>query len=303
MLLCMASPGWAQDAGTITGVVVDAGSRVPIPSAQVQIVGTTRGVVTGEDGRFRIAGVRPGTYQVRVLRLGYQGSSQTVTVTSGGNNELSFALPQAAVSLEQVVTTATGEGERKREIGSAVATMQPAIAQITAAQNVSQLITGKVAGIDVQQAGGTVGSGSRIRIRGATSLSLTNEPLIVVDGIRFNNSVANSTTTGSTTIGVGGQVPSRFNDINPDDIETIEILKGPAAAAQYGTAAANGVIQVTTKRGRSGKARWTTYAEGGTIKDVTDYPANYLRTTATSTATSAPFTGTRCPLNSKPQGL
>src|SRR5437868_6179312 len=303
MLLCMASPGWAQDAGTVTGVVVDAGSRVPIPSAQVQIVGTTRGVVTGEDGRFRIAGVRPGAYQVRVLRLGYQGSSQTVTVTSGGSSELSFALAQAAVSLEQVVTTATGEGERKREIGSAVATFQPAIAQVTAAQNVSQLITGKVAGIDVQQAGGTVGSGSRIRIRGAASLSLTNEPLIVVDGIRFNNSVANSTTTGSTTIGVGGQVPSRFNDINPDDIETIEILKGPAAAAQYGTAAANGVIQVTTKRGRSGKARWTTYAEGGTIKDVTDYPANYLRTTATSTATSAPFTGTRCTLDSQTRGL
>lgn len=303
MLLCTASPGWAQDAGTITGAVVDAGSRAPIPSAQVQIVGTTRGVVTGEDGRFRIAGVRPGTYQVRVLRLGYQGSSQTVNVTSGGNNELSFALAQAAVSLEQVVTTATGEGERKREIGSAVATMQPAVAQITAAQNVSQLITGKVAGIDVQQAGGTVGSGSRIRIRGATSLSLTNEPLIVVDGIRFNNSVAQSNTTGSTTIGVGGQVPSRFNDINPDDIETIEVLKGPAAAAQYGTAAANGVIQITTKRGRSGKARWTTYAEGGTIKDVTDYPANYLRTTATSTAPSAPFTGTRCTLDSQTRGL
>ena len=115
MLLCMASPGWAQDAGTVTGVLVDAGSRVPIPSAQVQIVGTTRGVVTGEDGRFRIAGVRPGAYQVRVLRLGYQGSSQTVTVTSGGSSELSFALAQAAVSLEQVVTTATGEGERTHQ--------------------------------------------------------------------------------------------------------------------------------------------------------------------------------------------
>ena len=152
MLLCMASPGRAQDAGTITGVVVDAGTRAPIPSAQVQIVGSTRGVVTGDDGRFRIAGVRPGAYVVRVLRLGYQGSSQAVNVTAGGNNDLSFALPQAAVSLEQVVTTATGEGERKREIGSAVATLQPAVSQVTAAQNISQLLTGKVAGIDVQQA-------------------------------------------------------------------------------------------------------------------------------------------------------
>jgi TonB-dependent SusC/RagA subfamily outer membrane receptor len=294
MLLCMATPARAQDAGTITGVEVDAGSSVPIPSAQVQIVGTTRGVVTGDDGRFRLAAVRPGTYQIRALRLGYQSSSQRVTVTAGATNDLTFALAQTAVSLEQVVTTATGEGERKREIGSAVATLQPAEAQITAAQNISQLITGKVAGIDVQQAGGTVGGGSRIRIRGASSLSLTNEPLIVVDGIRFNNAVSQSNTTGSTTIGVGGQVPSRFNDINPDDIETIEILKGPAAAAQYGTAAANGVIQVTTKRGRSGRPRWTVYGEGGTIKDVTDYPSNYLYTSPT---------GGRCTLDSMTRTL
>src|SRR5439155_7710489 len=133
------------------------------------------------------------------------------------------------------------------------------------------------------------GTASRIHIRGAASVSLTNEPLIVIDGIRFNNNVGNSGTTGSTTVGVGGQVPSRFNDINPEDIESIEILKGPAAAAQYGTAAANGVIQVTTRRGRSGKPRWTTFVEGGSIKDVTDYPANYLRTSPT---------GTRCTLDS-----
>jgi TonB-dependent starch-binding outer membrane protein SusC len=303
VLLCTGSTASAQDAGTITGIVVDAASRTPIPSVQVQIVGTTRSVLTGEDGRFRIAGVRPGTYQLRALRLGYSAAGQGVDVTAGGTSDVSFALAQAAVSLEQVVTTATGEAERKREIGSAVGTLQPAIAQVTAAQNVSQLLTGKVAGVDVQQAGGTVGSGSRIRIRGATSLSLTNEPLIVVDGIRFNNSVAQSNTVGSTTIGVGGQVPSRFNDINPNDIETIEVLKGPAAAAQYGTAAANGVIQVTTKRGRSGKPRWTVYGEGGTIKDVTDYPANYLYTTATSTATSAPFTGTRCTLDNQTRNL
>jgi TonB-linked SusC/RagA family outer membrane protein len=303
MVLCMATPGRAQDAGTLTGVVTDAASKAPIPSAQVQIVGTTRGATTGDDGRFRIAGVRPGSYQVRVLRLGYQASAQPATVSSGGNTELAFSLSQAAVSLEQVVTTATGESERKREIGSAVTTMTPAVEQIAAAQNVSQLLTGKVAGVDVQQAGGTVGSGSRVRIRGASSVSLTNEPLIVVDGIRFNNNVAQSNTVGSTTLGVGGQVPSRFNDINPEDIETIEVLKGPAAAAQYGTAAANGVIQVTTKRGRSGPARWTTFVEGGTIRDVTDYPANFLRTTNTSTATSAPFTGTRCTLDSQTRGL
>src|SRR5437762_5007368 len=300
MLASIVSTVRAQEAGIISGRVVDATSSAPVASAQIQVVGTTRGAVTGDDGRYRIAGMRPGQYQVRALRLGYQASSQSVDVTSGGTAEANFSLAAAAISLEQVVTTATGEQERKREIGSAVSTMQPQAEQIASAQNVSQLLTGKVPGVDVQQAGGTVGTASRIRIRGATSISLTNEPLIVIDGIRFNNNVGNSGTTGSTTIGVGGQVPSRFNDINLEDVETFEVLKGPAAAAQYGTAAANGVIQITTKRGRSGRPRWTTFVEGGTIRDVTTYPSNYLQV-----ANERNANGSRraCTLDSQTRGL
>ena len=300
MLGASAAVGRAQEAGTITGRVIDATSNAPVPAAQIIVVGTTRGVVAGDDGRFRITNIRPGTYQVRALRLGYQASTQNVEVTSGGTADMSFTLAPAAVSLEEVITTATGERERKREIGSAVSTLQPATEQVAAAQNVSQLLAGKVPGVDVQQAGGTVGTASRIRIRGANSISLTNEPLIVVDGIRFNNNVGQSGTTGSTTIGVGGQVPSRLNDLNAEDIETYEVLKGPAAAAQYGTAAANGVIQITTKRGRSGRPRWTTFVEGGTIRDVTDYPSNYLRV-----ANERNANGSRrsCTLDSQTRGL
>jgi TonB-dependent starch-binding outer membrane protein SusC len=276
-LAWLATPAAAQDAGVISGRVTDAATNTPIAVAQVQIVGTTRATVTADDGTYRIAGLRPGLYQVRVLRLGFKSSTQSVQVSSGQTAQANFALPSAAVSLEEVVTTATGERERKREIGSAVATIQPKTEEITSAQTVSQLITGKVSNVDVQQAGGTVGGGSRIRIRGANSISLTNEPLIIVDGIKFNNSVGQDDVSGANTIGVGGQVPSRFNDINPEDIQSIEVLKGPAAAAQYGTAAANGVLQITTKRGRSGKPRWTAYVEGGRIQDVTDYPANFAR--------------------------
>src|SRR5438067_2639003 len=300
LLTSVVSTGRAQDAGIISGRVIDAASNAPVASAQVQVVGTTRGAVTGDDGRFRIAAVRAGSYTIRALRLGYQASTQVVQVTAGSTAEVDFFLPPAAVSLEQVVTTATGEQERKREIGSAVTTFQARPEQLASAQNVSQLLSGKVPGVDVQQAGGTVGTASRIRIRGAASISLTNEPLIVVDGIRFNNNVGNSGTTGSTTIGVGGQVPSRFNDINLEDVQTFEVLKGPAAAAQYGTAAANGVIQITTKRGRSGRPRWTTFVEGGTIRDVTDYPANYLRV-----ANERNTNGSRraCTLDSQTRGL
>jgi TonB-linked SusC/RagA family outer membrane protein len=237
---------------------------------------------------------------VRVLRLGYQASVQTVDVPGSGTADANFSLVPAAISLEEVVTTATGERERKREIGSAVSTLQPQSEQIASAQNLSQLLAGKIPGVDVQQAGGTVGAGSRIRIRGANSISLTNEPLIVVDGIRFNNAIGNSATTGSTTIGVGGQVPSRFNDINAEDVETYEVLKGPAAAAQYGTAAANGVIQITTKRGRSGKPRWATFIEGGSIKDVTTYPANWAQIAVQRSPTGGRII---CTLDSQTRGL
>src|SRR6266550_995944 len=299
LLLSMAATARSQDAGVITGVVRDATTRAPVASAQVQIVNTTRATIAGDDGTFRIANVRPGQYQVRALRLGFQSSTQPAEVTAGGTTALEFALAPAAVSLEEVVTTATGETSRKREIGSAVATIAPKQQELATAQSVSQLLTGKIPGVDVAQAGGTIGSASRIRIRGANSLSLTNEPLIIVDGIRFNNSVAVDNTTGASTIGVGGQVPSRFNDINPEDIQSIEVLKGPAAAAQYGTAAANGVLQITTKRGRTGKPRWNVFVEGGTIRDVTDYPSNFAqvgRTTAGARTTA-------CNLDNQTRGL
>ena len=297
MALTAAQAG-AQTAA-VTGRVLDAVSKTPVPLAQVQIVGTTRGTTTGDDGTFRIAGLPPAQYTVRVLRIGYQASTQTVALATSATAQIEFQLNPVAVSLEEVVTTATGETARRREIGSAVSTVQPKQENLTNAQSASQLLSGKVPGVNVAASGGTIGSGSRIRIRGANSISLTNEPLIIVDGIRFSNAVGQDNTSGATSLGVGGQVPSRFNDINPEDISSIEVLKGPAAAAQYGTAAANGVIQITTKRGRTGKPRWNVFVEGGTIRDVTDYPPNFAqvgRTTAGARTTA-------CTLDSQTRNL
>ena len=118
-------------------------------------------------------------------------------------------------------------------------------------------MSSRAANVVVTQTSGTTGGGSRIRIRGSNSLSLSNEPLIIIDGVRAISDVSGS------TIDIGGQNPSRLDDLNPEDIEDIEIIKGPAAAALYGTAAANGVVQITTKRGRAGKTKWTAYADGG----------------------------------------
>lgn len=280
----------AQQPGTITGSVVDASSHVPIPSVRIEIVGTQRATVTDANGKFRITVLKAGQVQVRALRIGFGASTQTATVAEGGTANLNFALSAVAISLEQVVTTATGQTQRKKEQGTAVAIVQPKPTELATAQNVSQLLTGKVAGVDVATTGGTVGSGSRIRIRGANSLSLNNDPLLIVDGVRYNNQFAG--------IGVGGQIPSSFNDIQPEDIADIQILKGPAAAAQYGTAAANGVIQITTKHGANTKARWTGYAEGGTIRDVTDYPSNFHQVGTTKAGART----TSCTLDSQTLG-
>ena len=293
------APAVVMAQGVITGTVVDATSRTPVPSARIQIVGTPRATVADADGKFRLAVLKPGQYQVRALRIGFSASTQTVTVTEGGTANLTFALSPVAISLEEVVTTATGETQRKREQGTAVATLQPKAVDLATAQSPSQLLTGKIAGVDVASTGGTVGSGSRIRIRGENSISLNNEPLIIVDGIRFNNSFGVNGTDGANSIGVGGQSPSRFNDINPEDIADIVVLKGPAAAAQYGTAAANGVIQITTKHGSNTKARWSGYVEGGTIQDVTAYPPNYAQV---GTTTAGKRT-TTCSLDSQTRGL
>jgi TonB-linked SusC/RagA family outer membrane protein len=259
----------AQQNDTISGRVMDFATSQPIPRAQIQLVGTGRGTATAEDGRYRIVGVTPGTYQLRVIRIGYQASSRTVVVAANRSITADFSLAIGVVTLDQIVTTATGETVRKREQGNTVGTVQPAPAELASAGNVSQLLTGRVAGVDVATPGGTIGSSARIRIRGASSVSLSNDPLIIIDGIQVDNN------SNSSTLGVGGQTPSRFNDISQEDIEKIEVLKGPAAAALYGTAAASGVIQITTKRGRPGKTQYRFFTESGTIRDVTDFPSNY----------------------------
>jgi TonB-linked SusC/RagA family outer membrane protein len=292
----MAAPASAQEAAAVGGRVVDRGSNLPISDANVVVVGTQRGARTNEQGRYRITGVPAGTYLVRVSRLGYAAASQSVTVPNTGEVAADFQISPTAVTIDQVVVTATGGEERKRETGNAVSTVQPAAQTLAVSTTVADVLAGQAPGVDVNFSGGTQGQATRIRIRGANSVSLSNEPLIIVDGVRVSNDF---NSVGG--IGVGGQVPNRLNDINPEDIESMEVLKGPAASALYGTAAANGVIQIRTKRGRAGTPKWTAYGEGGTQKDRYDYPANFQRSGTQLTGTSAGTT-VNCNLNSEALG-
>ena len=280
-LASLAAPLAAQQ-GSVAGRVTDKVSSQPIQGAQVILSGTNLQAITNNEGSYRIDHVPPGQYQAQVRLIGYAMGQQPVTVTAGGAATLDIAMSASAIPLEALVVSATGETQRVKELGNAVATIAAdSITQKAPVTNVADLLNSRTPGLQVITSGGTTGSGTRLRIRGASSLSLTNEPILVVDGIRVDNEAQ------SSSIGVGGQTPSRLNDFNPGDVEDVEVVKGPSAAALYGTDAANGVIQIRTKQGRPGPTRWTSFIEGGVLNDVGNWPANYRSFTAT---------GSSCPL-------
>lgn len=268
----------AQERGTVTGQVIDAGTMQPLVGTQVSIAGTQLGTLTNQQGRFVILNVPAGAREVRATLIGYSQGAQAITVPAGGSATVDFRLSQSAVAIEGVVVTATGELQRVRERGNSVAQIPVATLDLAPIATMSDVLQGRTTGVVVSSSSGTTGTGARVRVRGSASASLSNQPLIVIDGIRINDSPE------SFSIGIGGQSTSRLEDLNPAEIESIEILKGPAAAALYGTAAATGVIQITTRRGSAGPARWNVYTEMGLLHERNQWHGNY-RQLGVSTAT------------------
>jgi TonB-linked SusC/RagA family outer membrane protein len=244
--------------GTVSGTVVGANSSNPVPSAQLLIVGTTTGTTTDANGRFRLGGLTGETVMLEVRRIGFRPLRQTVRV---GATDLRLPMTEQYVALDEVVVTGTPGGQARRELGNAVTTVNAAaVTEQGTVNNVQQLLNGRAPGVVVNPATGNVGTGARIRVRGASSLSLSNEPLIYVDGVRVNAQAA----SGPTNQAFGSSEISRINDINPEDIESMEVIKGPAAATLYGTEASNGVIQIITKKGIQGRPRWNFSTRQGT---------------------------------------
>ncbi|MBM3908808.1 MAG: SusC/RagA family TonB-linked outer membrane protein [Gemmatimonadetes bacterium] len=288
VLFCLASIGWAVAApgelgaqgtqGTITGRVTEVGTNQPVPSAQVTVLGSPAAALTNADGQFTIRGVLAGTVTVRTLRIGYAESRQQAEVRAGQSVTVNFVINPVPASLSAVVTTATGD-QRRVEVGNAIAQVSAAdLTKTLAITSVGDLLGNRAAGVAVFGAT-QPGAGIRIRIRGTSSMSLSNNPIYFIDGIRVEG------TTGSSTVSVGGTLPSRVGDLNPEEIENIEIVRGPSAATLYGTDAANGVIVITTKKGVAGKPQWTYYTEQTAVQDYNDYPTAYTgwRTGTTST--------------------
>ena len=264
-LMALGVPLAAQQTagGAIVGRVTDRINGQPVSDVRVQIVGTQRGGLTRTNGTYRIAGVPNGTYTVRASRIGYAASTATATVSGNGEATANFVLSVAENVLDKVtVSGATGGTSRAREVGASVSRIDTTQFNVAAVTNLSQVLSARTPGVAVQAGGGTIGVSNRIRLRGPTSINLSNDPLLVIDGLVSNNN------TNNFSVGVGGATTSRLDDINPQDIEDIQVLKGAAATALYGTGAANGVIQITTKRGKSGKARWGIYTETGSDRTL-----------------------------------
>lgn len=237
-------------AGQVSGQVTNAANGQPVAGVQVVVVGTSLGAVTRDDGRYAIAGVPDGQHRLRTQRLGFTSEERSVTV-SGGDLTVDFAISAVTVSLDEVVITGTAGGTQRRAIGNVVASVSAdSVIAKAPISNVDQLLGQRTAGVMMLPGTGQVGTGSAVRVRGNSSLSLSNEPIIYIDGVRMDSDAGRGPSQR------GGANVSRLNDVNPADIESIEIIKGPAAATLYGTEASNGVIQIITKRGSTGRPQF-----------------------------------------------
>jgi TonB-linked SusC/RagA family outer membrane protein len=246
-LIVLAGSELHAQAGAVSGRVTDAGTRQPVAGAQISITGSQRGSVTGADGAYLIPGVPAGLREIRVQHISYGTVSQQVQVTADGTATANFELESAILNLGEIVVTGVA-GQSTR------ATLPFSVERVTAAampvpaQNAAALLIGRVAGVQVTAPSGRPGATPDILLRGPTSINAngrSQSPLFIVDGVVLTGSVV---------------------DIDGLDVESIEIVKGAAAASLYGSRAANGVIQITTKRGRdvaNDQVRYTVRTEYG----------------------------------------
>jgi len=263
--LVSAAPLPAQQAGTVTGQVTNATSGRELSGVQISILGSGLGTLTGNNGRFLIPNVPAGPVTVRADMIGFGVQEVQVTVVAGETALADFTLTERAISLDEIVVTGSGAETARRKLGNSISTVNAVdVVRSAPITSVDQLIQGRSAGVAMNLASGTVGLGGMIRIRGMTSVSLSGDPVVYIDGIRVDASHDQS------GVWFGGMDISRLQDISPSEVDRIEIVKGSAASTLYGTQGANGVIQVFTKRGRSGAPQWNFEVEQGFERTPTD---------------------------------
>ena len=251
---------------TITGVVSD-NEGLPLPGATILVQGTSTGVTTDFDGNFSITAEEGDT--LNISYVGYQ--SQSIVV--GDQDTLSISL-ELGNELEEVVVTSLGIKREAKALGYAVQSVSTEDITDSGANSAIDAMVGKVAGVQITRSSGSVGGGSRIIVRGVTSMIGNNQALIVIDGVRSNNESLNS---GSSTAGTS--VSNRLMDLNNEDIASINVLKGAAATSLYGTSGSNGVIVITTEKGQASKmnVNFSTEVSSSEITSMIDLQSTYAQ--------------------------
>jgi TonB-dependent SusC/RagA subfamily outer membrane receptor len=227
---------------------------------QVSIVGTSTGSLTDQRGRYLLQNVPVGQHTVQVVYIGFRTEEQAVTVAAGQTAQANFDLGVSAVTLDEVVVTGTGGEVERKQLGATVATVSVASVQENIpVSDVSSVLQARIPGVRSIGTVGGVGASRDLRIRGTSSFELGQRPVIYIDGVKIDNRQEEWQGMGSSCCSYsGGAGTDRLNDLNPNDIERIEVIKGAAAGTLYGSEATNGVIQIFTKRGRSDSApRWS----------------------------------------------
>jgi TonB-linked SusC/RagA family outer membrane protein len=281
-------PSDEEQLGIVAGRVTDRTTGRPVVDAALRLAGTPLGARTGEDGAYRIADVPPGTYAMSVRRIGYAPASRSVDVAADRTTTADVALDAAATTLDEIVVTGTAGAVSKRTLGNSITTLDAEeLTRKSTTANVTELLQAKAPGLTILPGGGTPGTGASIRIRGAGSLTAATAPVIYIDGVRmYSGAQGNfwnswrSQRPGDSPIGAG-QDAMALDMLRPEDIESIEVIKGPAAATLYGAEAANGVIQIITRRGTRGDQplRWNLRVEGGANEWAVDRVTNYTTCT------------------------
>lgn len=243
----------------ITGKITEDASKAPIPGAGVKVQGTNFAVAANSDGTYSLtANLAPGSYQLAVTFIGYKTSTKQITLGSNTNVSADFSMSQDAMGLDEVIVTGTSQGTTRKQLGNYITTVKGDDLVKAPTGNVLTSLQGKVAGAQISQNSGDPAGGMSVKLRGISSANSSTEPLYIIDGVIVNNTTTRVTNTtanydGGNFVGSIGQ--NRMVDINPADIERVEVLNGASAAAIYGSRANAGVIQIFTKKGVAGKTQ------------------------------------------------
>ncbi len=272
----VAAPAAAQQTGTVQGVIISSTGR-PLAGVEVFLAGRgisavavagRIGTLTDEAGQYTLANIPAGQTEIRARIVGYSQVLAQVAVLAGQTTDLNFELNRSVIQLDEIVVSGAGGQVQKKQLGNTIATVSAADFEMAPVIDFGTMVAAREPSVVGLPSGGLAGQGSRIRIRGTNSLSMSNEPVVYVDGVRVDNAG-----NFAGRVFTNGGAPSRLDDINPESIERIEILKGAAAATLYGSEASSGVIQIFTKKGTTGPPRFNFRIDQG----ITNFPGDRVK--------------------------